>query len=318
MNEQLIEIASDVNLKGTIRFPNSPSNNKLPVVVIIHGSGPVDRDGNVKNMSMNAYRLLAEFFASINVATLRYDKRGAGESGGYFYETGMWDLVNDGVAAVEAVRNLPEVDPDRVFLLGHSEGCTLAPAIHKRVQTAGLILLAGQADNVRKASEMQIALLEKEVSSMKGLLGFLLRALKVHKTAATKQKKLFDEIVASDKIVIKKGLAKLNAKWIREHFQYEIAEDLAAVTCPVLAITGLKDVQVNPDHVKVFVEKVNGPGEAHNISMMNHLLRDQEEEVSMIKLKSIYKKSFKKPLSQEMLSIIKKWAETYMFTESSR
>lgn len=318
MNEQQIEIASDVILKGTIRFPNNPSTGKLPVVVIIHGSGPVDRDGNVKSMSMNAYKLLAEFFSSIGVATLRYDKRGVAESGGDFYETGMWDLVNDGAAAVEAVRKLPEIDSERVFLLGHSEGCTLAPAINKRVQAAGIILLAGHAENVRNATEMQVDLLEKEVSTMKGFLGILLRALKVHKTSATKQKKTFDEIIASDKTVMRKSLAKINAKWIREHFQYENEDDLVSITCPVLAITGLKDVQVNPQHVKLFVEKVNGPGEAYNISRMNHLLRDQEEESSMIKLKSIYKKGFKEPLSPEMLSIIKNWAEKYMLTKSSR
>ncbi|RBP88380.1 hypothetical protein DFO70_1142 [Cytobacillus firmus] len=89
-------------------------------------------------------------------------------------------------------------------------------------------------------------------------------------------------------------------------------EDLAAITCPVLAITGKKDVQVNPEHVHLFAEKVNGPAEGYNVPKMNHLLRDQEEETSMIKLKSIYKGSLSKPLSAEMLNIIEDWAKRYI------
>ncbi|MBU8880333.1 alpha/beta hydrolase [Bacillus sp. FJAT-29790] len=314
MKEQNIQFETDVTLKGSVSFPEV-SEGKLPLVVIIHGSGPVDRDGNVKNMKMNAYKMLAEFFASIGIAALRFDKRGAGESGGDFYETGMWDLVNDGVAAVQAARKLPEIDPERIFLLGHSEGCILAPAINKQVEAAGLILLAGQADSIRNASEQQVRILEEEVVNMKGFLGIMLRGLKVHKTSTTKQTKLFDEIAASDQTVIKKGLVKINAKWIREHFQYKFEIDLAAVNCPVLAITGNKDVQANPQHVHLLAEKVHGPAEAYNVSKMNHLLRDQEEPASMIKLKSIYKKGFSKPLSPEMLSIIEEWAEKNIILE---
>ncbi|MFE8697224.1 alpha/beta hydrolase [Cytobacillus sp. FJAT-53684] len=307
MKEQLITFQTDVMLKGSVYLPEH-KNEKLPLIVILHGSGPVDRDGSVKNMPMNAYKMLAEFFASLGVATLRYDKRGAGESGGSFYETGMWDLVSDGIAAVQAARGIPGIDPERIFLLGHSEGCTLAPAINRQVHAAGLILLAGQADNVRNATELQARFVDAEVANMKGFLGMLLRGLKVHKTSS-KQKKLFDEILESDQTVIKKGIAKINAKWMREHFQYMNDEDLSAITCPVLAITGSKDVQVNPEHVHVYAEKIKGLVDAYKVTKMNHLLRDQKEPTSIIKLKSIYKKSISKPLSPEMLEIIKEWTE---------
>ncbi|AND38056.1 MULTISPECIES: alpha/beta hydrolase [Cytobacillus] len=311
MKEREIDFKTDVNLKGTVSLPKK-SEGKFPLVVIFHGSGPVDRDGNAKVMQMNAYKLLAEFFASIGVAVLRYDKRGAGISGGDFYETGMWDLVNDGIAAVKAARELPEINPERIFLLGHSEGCSLIPPINRQADAAGIILLAGNADNVRKASELQARLLEEEVNEMKGVNGVLLRALNVHKTAVSKQKKVFDELMGSEKTVMKKGFTKINAKWAREHFQYNIKEDLAAITCPVLAITGKKDVQVNPDHVHLFAEKVNGRAESYNVPKMNHLLRDQEEEASIVKLKSIYKGSLSKPLSAEMLNIIENWAKSYI------
>lgn len=311
MKEREIVLNTDVDIKGTISLPKE-SEGKLPLVIIIHGSGPVDRDGNAKVMQMNAYKLFAEFFASAGVAVLRYDKRGAGESGGDFYETGMWDLVNDGIAAVKAVREMPEIDPERIFLLGHSEGGTLIPPINRSAEAAGIILLAGHAMNVREASELQVKLLEEEVERLKGVNGFILRALKVHTNTASKQKKLFNEMMDSEAAVMKKGFTKINAKWAREHFKYNIEEDLAAITCPVLSITGNKDVQVDPRHVHLFAEKVNGPAESYNVSNMNHLLREQEEETSMIKLKSIYKRSLSNPLSAEMLDIIEAWMKRYI------
>ncbi|MBS4191944.1 hypothetical protein KHA94_17390 [Bacillus sp. FJAT-49705] len=152
---------------------------------------------------------------------------------------------------------------------------------------------------------------------MKGFLGLLLRGLKVHKISSSKQAKLFDELITSNETVVKKGIAKINAKWMREHFQYQNDEDLAGVTCPILAITGEKDVQVDPMHVHLFKEKVNGPADAYNVRAMNHLLREQEEPVSMLKLKSIYKKGFSKPLSPEMLSIMKNWAEKNILLKNS-
>ncbi|SEN23577.1 hypothetical protein SAMN05192533_110123 [Mesobacillus persicus] len=316
METREIHFDTDVTLKGTVRVPDN-QGGKLPIIVLIHGSGPVDRDGNVKGMKMNAYKDLAEFFFSLGVASITYDKRGAGASEGDFYHTGMKDLVDDGIAAVKAAWQLPEIDPNKVFLLGHSEGCTLLPAINKEVDAAGLIFIAGQADNVRNASELQVKLLEEEVSSMKGFQGWLLRRLKVHKTSASKQRKLFDEIAQSNETVIRKGLAKVNAKWLREHFQYEITEDLAAIKCPILAITGSKDVQVNPQHVYLLAKNVNGEAEAHVIEGMNHLLRDQDEPVSMLKVKSIYKKSIHKPLSQELYSVLRDWTQKHITTVSS-
>ncbi|URM32717.1 alpha/beta hydrolase [Cytobacillus firmus] len=311
MKELEVEFNTDVKIKGTVSLPKE-TEGKLPLIIIIHGSGPVDRDGNAKVMQMNAYKMLAEFFASLGVGVLRYDKRGAGVSGGDFYQTGMWDLVNDGIEAVKAARDLPEIDPERIFLLGHSEGCTLIPPINKKAEVAGIILLAGHAANVRNASELQVKLLEEEVKEMKGFNGVILRALKVHKTAASKQKKIFDEMMESEEAVMKKGFTKINAKWAREHFQYNMEEDLAAITCPVLAITGNKDIQVDPEHVHLFAEKVNGPAESYNVPNMNHLLRDQEEETSMLKLKSIYKRSLSKPLSTEMLDVIEEWTKRYI------
>jgi hypothetical protein len=64
---------------GTLLIPNNIIG-KMPVVIIIAGSGPTDRDGNNPMMKNNSLKLLAEALTNNGIATLRYDKRGVGES----------------------------------------------------------------------------------------------------------------------------------------------------------------------------------------------------------------------------------------------
>ncbi|RSK26780.1 alpha/beta hydrolase [Bacillus sp. HMF5848] len=314
--EKEIQFKSDILLKGTLTLPENVTNPAI--VVMLHGSGPVDRDENAKQGTINAFKYLADFFANQGIASLRYDKRGVGESEGSYFESGMWDLVNDGVAAVRYAKSLIGINHEKVLLLGHSEGCSLAPAVNKQESVAGMMLLAGQADNVRKATEMQIKIFEKDVQEMKGLLGGILRFLKLHKKAAKKQAKLFEEILASNKAVIRKNGAKVNAKWLREHFNYDNSNDLANITCPIIAITGNKDIQVNPDHVNIYKEKVSGPSVGYIIENMNHILRDQPEPTSIVKMKSIYKNGFTKPLHHELYTKLNKWLNDSGFTSQKQ
>lgn len=304
--EKYIEFTNGITLKGTLTIPEGV--NKPPVVVMIHGSGNVDRDENAKGLQINVFKYLTQFFVSKGFATLRYDKRGVGESGGSFLEAGFWDLVEDAAAAVDFVRTQEGINTEQIILLGHSEGAIIAPAVHKKVKAQGLILLAGISECLKDTLEnYQMKIFKEEVEVLKGFQGKLLRFFKIGKKAVEKQKKLFEKILTSDQTVIKDGLVKLNAKWYREHFQYNVSDDLKEVACPVIAITGDHDIQVNPEQVKEIAGLTKGPSEYHIIPKMNHLLRKQEQPMSLLKLKNIYKKSAKKTLDEEMLNLIEKW-----------
>lgn len=131
-------------LPGTLRLPDAPG--AVPLVVLVHGSGPHDRDETIG--PNRPFRELAEGLARKGVATLRYEKRSRQHPQAFAARDYTVDLetVDDAVRAVELAQSLPGVDPDRVFVLGHSLGAMMAPRIAERAPgVAGLILLAAPA-----------------------------------------------------------------------------------------------------------------------------------------------------------------------------
>lgn len=307
MIEHLVEFQSDVKLAGTLTLPEN--NGKFPAVLMLHGSGKVDRNENAKQLNLNVFKELATFFANHGIASLRYDKRGVGASEGNFLEAGLWELVKDAQSALQFLKAQPAIDSNAIILLGHSEGCSVAPAVNQRQPVNGMILLAGTSDSVLKASRWQAERIQKEVRDGKGIHYTLLRLLKIDKKILTKQEQLFDKINASEESVMKIGMRKINAKWFREHGQYQVSEDLPLVTCPTLVITGEKDVQVNPDDARKIAEKISGPSDVHIIPNMNHLLRKQGQPASLVSMKKVYKESVQKPIDAELLQIISVWLQ---------
>jgi pimeloyl-ACP methyl ester carboxylesterase len=141
--EAFEETREGVTLRGALWLPASAASGKVPVVLLIAGSGPTDRDGNSSlGLRTDAYRLVAEALAARGIASLRYDKRGVGASGREFdpATTVLDDFAADALAVAHRLR----VDPlfSRLALLGHSEGGLLALMIAERAAPDALLLLA--------------------------------------------------------------------------------------------------------------------------------------------------------------------------------
>lgn len=130
-------------LSGVLWRP-LPEGKRVPVVIVIAGSGPVDRDGNAGGMlRSDAYRQLAEALARRGIATLRYDKRGVGQStlGKALDQITFDDYVGDAAALVAMARNSPSLSS--VYLFGHSEGSLIALSVTARAKVDGIISAAG-------------------------------------------------------------------------------------------------------------------------------------------------------------------------------
>jgi len=133
-------------LPGTLSLPKGTA--LFPAIVLAHGSGPQDRDESIG--PNKPFRDLAGGLASRGVAVLRYEKRtkvyAQQMAGSADRITTKEETVDDAVAAVRLLSRRPDIDPRRIFVLGHSLGGTLAPRIGAAApDVAGLILLAGAA-----------------------------------------------------------------------------------------------------------------------------------------------------------------------------
>ena len=305
--EKEVTIQSGVELGGTISLPEN-SAVKLPAVLIIPGTGNINRNGKIsEKIDLKLYRQLADFLTNLGFINLRYDKRGVGASSGNYYAAGLWDLVEDARACVKFLKDLPMVDPERIILLGHSEGSILCTAVAAREELAGTIMLAGAAETLSEVLTKQRAIAIQDVLDMKGFKGRLFRMLNIHKKIEPSAQKLLNKVLNSNEDVIKYSGVKTNAKWMREHLQYNAREDLAKVTCPVLAITGARDIQATPEAVKTVPQYVKGDSEFYIIENMGHSCKYITKTSTILTARKDIVAESELPIHFELLEKLEDW-----------
>ncbi|MCU5098053.1 alpha/beta hydrolase family protein [Bacillus wiedmannii] len=314
-DEYEVAIKSEFTLQGTITKPKV--DGKYAAVVIIAGSGEIDRNGTILPLKLesNIYKDLAHVLAQLGVVTLRFDKRGVGKSDGEFQKTGMWDLVSDIEAMVAYLKEQPFVDSENIILAGHSEGCMLATVVNARTPVNGLILLTGAAESLEEATKRQREIAYKELKEQKGIKGKLMRLLNVEKRGEKQMEKIKEKMMNTEKDTIKVGFKPMNAKWFREHFQHDIYKDLQQVTCPVLAIAGDKDFQANPEKAKRIGDYVQGDSEIYVVKNMDHTLKYFEGDFKALEFKKIYTEGADKPLHPELEGIIVNWMDARFISQ---
>jgi dienelactone hydrolase len=221
----------DWQLPGTLTVPKGAGS--FPAVVLVHGSGPNDRDETIG--PNKPFRDLAEGLASKGVAVLRYEKRTrqyAAKAAADKDITVKEEVVDDAVAAADFLTQQPGIDPKRVFLLGHSLGGYLAPRIASEdPKLAGVIIMAGTA---RPLDEV----IFDQLNYLASLPGQPPEA----KTQVEKMKTQVDELKKPD---APKDLVVLG---LRPHYLqalagYDPAAVAAKLTMPILVMQGGRDYQ---------------------------------------------------------------------------
>ena len=328
-------------LHGNLTLPSTEYGDApIPAILIINGSGPIDRDGNVPSMKMqfNTSNRFADHMSARSadkpIAVLCYDKRGVGKSvikgdKDLFYRTGLYDIVSDAVEAVRYLENHPRIDSKKIVVLGHSEGAIIMPLVCQGITDNGLeppigcIFYGGFGDNLKDAILSQQKRSAEEVKDMNGIMGWILRKFVTQEKLQKQHRDMMDKINAEDKpdyISMQLGLVKQPAKWIREHFAYDTTSALKEhITCHCLAITGMKDIQVSniccdPEKAKTLVPNAASI-ETHRPSNLTHALRSLEGESKLMNIKKDYAVMGKLPLDKELLAITDNWCNRIMFDE---
>jgi uncharacterized protein len=226
------------SLPGTLTVPKGDST--YPAVVLVHGSGPNDRDETVG--PNKPFRDLAYGLASRGIAVLAYDKRTmvyGGSLGATVDKMTVKDeTIDDALAAVELLRHQPNIDPNKIFVLGHSLGAMLIPRIGIRDnKIAGFIIMAGSARPLEDVVLEQVSYLyslgdstmvdsSKEVEEIKA------------QVARVKDKNLSASTPASD---LPLGIPA--AYWL-DLRGYNPPEAAKKLTQPILILQGERDYQV--------------------------------------------------------------------------
>jgi pimeloyl-ACP methyl ester carboxylesterase len=147
----------NATLRGTLEIPNDV-HTTIPVVLILAGSGPTDRDGNsLAGLKTDAYKQLAAALAHKGIATLRYDKRGVGASSftGDVTKMVLGDFTEDARAVVLALRG--DARFSSVSVVGHSEGGLLGLELTQSTPVAALVLVATPGRSMGAVLREQLA-----------------------------------------------------------------------------------------------------------------------------------------------------------------
>ena len=289
-----LELAADdgARLVGTVTFPDVV--DQVPAALLVNGSGPLDRDSNMPGQALDVASSLADSLAARGVASLRFDKRGVGESEGEYLTTSFDRETDDAAAALVVLPDIDGVDPERITIVGHSVGATIAIRLAARYEwLAGIVLLAAATTPGVEVMRIQS---ERIAGSLRGLQRLGARRF------LRRQEQVRRALLASDGDVLGPQ-GGLPARWLREYMAYDPGEDLSAIRCAVLAITGRKDLQVEPDDVERIGRLVTGPFTGSTPDDLTHVLRKDSGPPSL----AAYRAQLRRPVDDDLLDVVSEW-----------
>lgn len=257
--------AEGVTLAGTLTLPKG--NGPFPAVVLISGSGPQDR--NEELLNHKPFLVIADHFTRQGIAVLRFDDRGVGQSTGNFQAATSADFATDVQAGINYLKNREEINPKKIGLVGHSEGGLIGPIVAAdNADVAFLVMMAGPGVNGEEILLLQQQLMAKaegsskqEIAITKKVSQKMFKALKTSTDLESTKTELIDYIKKEFGKLPEEDIAKLgdldnlakqqvsmlSSPWFQFFLSYDPAKNLQRVSCPVLAINGSKDLQVDPE-----------------------------------------------------------------------
>ncbi|WP_337628334.1 alpha/beta hydrolase [Prevotella sp.] len=257
---------------GTLTLPENYTKN-TPVVLMVTGSGQQDRDEEL--FSHKPFAVIADALARQGIASLRYDDRGWGDNSVNFADFTTDDFRQDAAAAIPLLRKRF----NKVGILGHSEGGTIAMMLAAEGKADFIVSLAGMAISGKETLIMQnhqamsaIGLPKETVDSYCNSISKALDEIASGKKASEIN---IDDVPVALKPVTIKALQQADTPYVRHFLTVDVGKLLPKIKCPVLALNGTKDTQVDCDANTTRIEKglANCKHSIEKIDGVNHLFQ---------------------------------------------
>ncbi|MCO5947070.1 alpha/beta hydrolase family protein [Mucilaginibacter flavidus] len=294
---------TDKSLHYGATFTRPNGDGKYPAVIIISGSGTQDRDGTIFGHKL--YWVLADYLTKNGIAVLRVDDRGAGKSTlGDIKNATSLDFSHDVEASLNYLETRADVDKKHLGLIGHSEGGMIAPMVAARRKDVSFIVMWGASEvggarinteqnayqlkklGIDSVSVKAFADLNDDILALFALSGsvdaldakitLVFDAWKKAQTPETHKALRTTDLNGPD--VFKQYNSLYNLPWMRYFIIYDAKKDLAQVKCPVLAVNGTKDTQVDATANLGLIKEIltkngNKNVEVRPLEGLNHLLQ---------------------------------------------
>ena len=279
--------SNEYQINGSLSYPKT-SKEKFPAAILIHGSGPNDRDETI--YGNKPFKDIAHYLSSNGVAVLRYDKRT------FTYQNSIpieeikqmsikEEVIDDALNALNSLSSLPYIDSQELYLIGHSLGGWCAPLIVEKYPVKGICLIAANARTIDILLKEQI----KYQLTFNALNTILERNILINK-------KILDSIIEEERNKIDVYFNKIRKNMIKddenffgayqEYYRFWIETDpkqsLKSFNGKILILQGENDCQVSMEDFNIW-KKALGENKAKNYTCrsfpnINHLLMKCEDK----------------------------------------
>ena len=233
--EEPVSIKSGtIKIEGTLLVPEA--KEKVPVVLIIAGSGPTDRNGNGPMINTNCYKMLADELAKSNIASLRYDKRMIGKStDSTLKESNLKfdDFIKDATLWINYLKKDKRFSD--VIVVGHSQGSLVGMIAAERTKVDKFISLAGVSESIDQ-------ILKKQFSSQPPTVLDVVNPI----IDSLAQGYMVKNVPIGLYSFFRKDVQPFLISWMKYNPQTEIAK----LKIPVLIVQGTTDIQTDVDDAK--------------------------------------------------------------------
>jgi uncharacterized protein len=286
------------NFGATLTIPEG--EGPFPAAVLITGSGPQDRDETI--FEHKPFLVLADHLTRAGMIVLRADDRGVGGTGtdGNPADDTSADYTTDVKSALAFLKSRPEVDSRKIGLIGHSEGAMIGSIVAaEEPNIAFLIMLAGhavggdellylQGEKIARAAGADETVMAEQRKLQQAIFDIILTEPNIEVGRQKARDYLLERYASlaeeerqsagSAEAFANQHSAIVALPWFRYFIKFDPREVLEKIHCPVLALTGEKDLQVVPEQNLPEIERALKRGNNSNVTAktmpgLNHLFQ---------------------------------------------